>query len=77
MDKFDHHNSMQHENLRIQNEGFRCDPKHSVRGNLFLVYSCDGMWQSVFKVLKLTLIIEFTEGNLVISKSILQNYRLC
>ena len=64
---------MQHENLKCQNERFRCDPRTSVRGNFFLFCSYHEKWECSFLVLKLTFKMDLKESNLFIWKSILQN----
>ena len=61
------------QNLKCQNEGFRCDPQTSVRANLILLGSCDGNMNCVIKVLKLTLNIDLKERKLFIQKFLLQN----
>ena len=72
--EFDFIKEMQHQKLKCQNEGFGCDPRRSVRGNLILCFSCDGKRQCVFWVLKLTFKMQFKQYNLLIQKFLLQNF---
>ena len=55
--EFDLVSTMQSQNLQCSNEGFRCDPKTSVRGNLILFDSYEGKVTSSFDVLKYIAVI--------------------
>ena len=59
--------------MKWQNEGFGCDLRQSVRGNLILGASCDRKGPFVFRVLKLTFTMGFKQCNSFFKKFLLQN----
>ena len=65
--------SLHSQSLKCSNEGFRCDPKTSVRGNLILFAGYHRKVQSSLWVVKLTFKMDLKESNFVILNFVLHN----